>query len=421
MKLARVLLAFPLAHANIRGQSNEDQVQDQGMGNGGVKVEASATAFRKLAKVESGDASDPTDTGSSAKAASSGKKASTKADSSSDKAESSGKEEASTKADSKIGNIRDLLPAHAIPDLSSRNLQDVSTLESSPPTDYALSLTPKGYRSNLVIDAGINLSNLGLCDKPENTEACQLIFPPSKEFLEHSKVGVVFYGGALVDTRGYAPIAHQLSNRYGLPVVIPFFENNLAFEFGSCDTKKVELASRAFPQVQKWVLAGHSYGGTAAMSDLFTIVNKNGTETTAEHEATLDDIAGLVLIGSYVSQAVACGMVDFSDMDIPTANIYGELDLIVNQTNWEEGRALLPQNHTLSLPIFGGNHGQFGSYDDSGRFWQTDGIAAVPETLQHDMTVTGIMSVASRAGVRLPVKSEKKKKSMGKKSKKSKK
>ena len=75
-------------------------------------------------------------------------------------------------------------------------------------------------------------------------------------------------------------------------------------------------------------------------------------------------------------------MVDFSDMDIPTANMYGELDLvIVNQTNWEEGRALLSQNHTLlSLPIFGGNHGQFGSYDGSGRFWQTDGIATIPET-----------------------------------------
>ena len=155
------------------------------------------------------------------------------------------------------------------------------------------------------------------------------------------------------------------------------------------------------------------------MSDYFTIINKNGTKTTAEDEATLDDIAGLVLIGSYVRQDIGCGMVDFSDMDIPTANVYGELDLILNQTNWEEGRALLSQNHTLSLPIFGGNHGQFGSYDDSGRFWQTDGIATIPETLQHDMTVVGIMSVASRAGVPLPVKSQKNKKSMGKKSKKS--
>ena len=159
-----------------------------------------------------------------------------------------------------FSNIWDLLPAHAIPGLSSRHLQDVSDLESSPPTDYSLSLTPKGYRSNSVIDAGKNLSSLGLCNEPENTEACQIIFPPSKEFLEHSKIGVIFYGGGLVDTRGYSPIAHQLSNRYGLPVVIPFFENDLAFEFGSCDTKKVELASRAFPQVQKWILAGHSYG-----------------------------------------------------------------------------------------------------------------------------------------------------------------
>jgi len=316
-----------------------------------------------------------------------------------------------------------------IPDYSSsaqhlRTLQEDAADYSSPPTEYALSLTPEGYRPNFVIDAGLNLASLGLCNEPENIEACQIIFTPPKEFLEHdnSKVGVLFYGGAKVDPRAYSPIAHQLSDRYGLPVVIPFFEGNVAFDF-TCNLKRVELASQAFPHVKKWVLAGHSMGGIGAMSDLFTISNKNGTETY-EDEVTLDDIAGLVLIASYIRQDVGCGLVDFSEMDLPAAMIYCDLDGVLNQDNWEKGLPLLPQNDTLLLPIFGGNHGHFGSYDDSLRrtiFGQNDGNATIPETLQHDMAVMGIMSVASRAGVPLPSKSQKSEKSRSKKGKKSKK
>jgi hypothetical protein len=333
-----------------------------------------------------------------------------------------------------LSTIWDLLPLSNvrsrrsdIPDYSSPHLRTLQEIPdyASPPTQYAISLTPKGYRPKFVIDAGINLASLGLCNEPDNFEACQIIFTPPKEFLDNdnSKVGVLFYGGALVDPRGYSPIAHQISNRYGLPVVIPFFKDNIAFDF-TCNMKRVELASRAFPHVEKWVLAGHSMGGIGAMSDLFTIANKHGTETH-EDEVTMDDIAGLVLIASYIRQNVGCGMVDFSEMDLPAATVYGDLDGVINQENWDEGLPLLPQNGTLILPIFGGNHGNFGSYDYSLRkalLGQNDGNATIPETLQHDMTVMAIMSVASRAGVPLPIqrqKSDESKSAKGKKSRKS--
>jgi len=151
-----------------------------------------------------------------------------------------------------LSTIWDLLPLpnvgrrSDIPDYSSPHLRTLQGIPdySSPPTEYAISLTPKGYRPNFVIDSGINLAGLGLCNEPENFEACQIIFTPPKEFLEHdnSKVGVLFYGGALVDPRGYSPIAHQLSDRYGLPVVIPFFKDNIAFD-STCNLKRVELES----------------------------------------------------------------------------------------------------------------------------------------------------------------------------------
>ena len=286
---------------------------------------------------------------------------------------------------------------------------------TSPPTEYSISLTPKGYQPDFVIDIGRNLASLGLCDEEENSSKCQILFQPSGEF-EPSKLGVIFYGGALVDPRGYSPIAHQLSQRYGLPVSVPIFENDLAFDF-TCNTRKVEAAGRAFPLVEKWVLAGHSVGGIAAMTDLFTILNKNDTDIggvegsyNTTGSSSMDDIAGLALIGSYIRQDMGCGAVDFSGMDLPAASIFADLDGVINVMNWEKGQPLLPVNDTQRINIIGGTHGHFGSYDDSERrtlLGQIDGNATIPGTLQHDMTVATIVHVASRAGLPLPTKKQK--------------
>jgi hypothetical protein len=59
------------------------------------------------------------------------------------------------------------------------------------------------------------------------------------------------------------------------------------------------------------------------------------------------------------------------------------------------------------MTIMGGNHGNFGSYNDTERrtvLGQNDGNATIPPYLQLDMAVMGIMSVVSRAGVELPMK-----------------
>lgn len=297
----------------------------------------------------------------------------------------------------------------------------------SPPTPYAISLTPKGYQPDFAIHFGQTLSSLGQCNEIENTEACQILFYPSSSSSsssssskdndeeeyndrnEKSKVGVIFYGGGLVDPRSYSPIAHQLSHRYGIPTSIPIFANNLAFDFVDCDTQRVEMASHAFPHVQKWVLAGHSLGGVGAMGDLHTQLLREGKgDGTAVDSHS--SVGGLALIASYVNQDAGCGAVDFSNVTgLAFASVDANLDGVLNATLLEMGKSLLPAEDTLFLTVLGGNHGNFGSYDDTTRktvLGQNDGNATIPEYLQIDMTVMGIMSVVSRVGVSLPISQE---------------
>jgi pimeloyl-ACP methyl ester carboxylesterase len=210
--------------------------------------------------------------------------------------------------------------------------------------------------------------------------------------LDTAKLGVVFYGGALVDPRGYSPVAKMVSERYGMAVVIQIFEDDIPLKFGSCNTGRLDLASKEFPYIEKWVLVGHSLGGTAAMTDVWTLMNDTNR------------IAGLVLLASYIRDDIGCGEIDFSSTSMPMASVNASLDGVINATNFLAGQPLLPINDTFHMEILGGNHGHFGSYNDSERttlLGQMDGNATIPEKVQQDLAVGAIANVAARSGIPL--------------------
>lgn len=145
---------------------------------------------------------------------------------------------------------------------SSRHLQPPGALPdyTSPPLQVALNATPELYRSDDVVQLARDLDAAGNCTIDGNR--CQIPFPVNaNKFEGPSRVGVVFYNGGLVDPRGYSPIAALVNERYGMPVVLPIFDSDLPFAFGECDTGRLELAQAEFPEVEKWVLVGHSLGG----------------------------------------------------------------------------------------------------------------------------------------------------------------
>jgi pimeloyl-ACP methyl ester carboxylesterase len=107
------------------------------------------------------------------------------------------------------------------------------------------------------------------------------------------------------------------------------------------NTNAANTVIEAFPDIDAWVLAGHSLGGAAA-------------SIYAENHS--DEIAGLALWDSYPPDSA-----DLSDNDLDVISIYGTTDGTANTDNFEQKKPLLPQNTTY-VPIEGASHAQFGDY-----------------------------------------------------------
>ena len=281
---------------------------------------------------------------------------------------------------------------------ASRHLQTFTLPDyTSPPLEEALDATPDKYRSDAVIDFAREAASNNTCGSLDPS-ACQILFEPSSEFESYSSpsLGVLFYGGALVDPRAYSPVAKDLADRYGLAVSIPIFANDIAFV--GCTSNRLELASLAFPTVEKWVMAGHSMGGVGISSETWTALSTDSIDTV---DSLANKIGGLALLGSYVRQDVGCGPADFSQIPIPTASISAALDGIISEERMIASEKLLPRNDTFKMSIQGGNHGGFGSYDDSERkpiLGLIDGVSLIPRKIHQDLTVAAIVHVVSRTG-----------------------
>ena len=289
-----------------------------------------------------------------------------------------------------------LIPALLTGGLQSlRHLQQFTIPDyTSPPLDIAIEATPELFRDDAYLNKTRDMiGSDGTCN--DDITGCQILFPPAPEAVESgtAKLGVLFYGGGLVDPRSYSIIAKKLSDVHGLAVAIPIFTSDLAYSDCS-GTNRLSLAASAFPDVEKWILAGHSFGGIGAQVDLWNARNE-----------TDSDIGGLVLMGSYIRQDLGCGAIDFSQTNIPMASVSGELDGIVNRTRFDLGQEFLSTNDTFLLDVMGGNHGYFGHYNYTLRtpiLGQNDGDALIPRGIQIDLSIMAIMHVASRMGLPLP-------------------
>jgi hypothetical protein len=283
---------------------------------------------------------------------------------------------------------------------------------TSPALPDAIAATPEPFRDDGVVQQARDAARAGTCNA--TAHQCMIPFaPPPGAFEEESPtIGVVLYGGGLVDPRSYSVLASRLANRYGFAVFIPIFASDVPFV--PCESGRPQVAARLLPSVQKWIIMGHSFGGTAAVADLWAIASgASGTANASSASAgtvppTLDQISGLVLLASYVSPIAGCAAdIDFSAARIPVALVTASNDHIMNRTRWEEGRALVPENGTLYLDVLGGNHGGFGSYDASGRVpvlgpAQQDGPMLIDPAVQWDLSVAAAANVASLSGADLP-------------------
>ncbi|HSN73905.1 MAG TPA: alpha/beta hydrolase, partial [Anaerolineae bacterium] len=176
----------------------------------------------------------------------------------------------------------------------------------------------------------------------ESDAAVQVTTEPWYTFQptgDSRSTGLIFYPGGRVDPRSYAPPARALAEQ-GYPVVIVPMPLNLAV-FGA---DKAADVIAAMPEVDNWVIAGHSLGGSMAA----TFINRNP-----------DAIDGLALWASYPA-----GSDDLSGRsDLAATSIYGTADGVAAMEDVLAGQPLLPAA-TVWAPIEGGNHAQFGWYGE---------------------------------------------------------
>jgi predicted esterase len=167
----------------------------------------------------------------------------------------------------------------------------------------------------------------------EVTEEPWLTFAPTQSIPD---TGFIFYPGGRIDPQGYAPLMNAIASN-GYLVVVPEMPLNIAaFRPNVAD----EIASH-YPDIGRWVIGGHSVGGTMA------------AQYASTHGEVVD---GLDIWASYPADNA-----DLSSSDIPVALIYGSRDPRVNDSSLSERRRLLPDD-TSYTRIDGGDHHQFGTY-----------------------------------------------------------
>ena len=166
-------------------------------------------------------------------------------------------------------------------------------------------------------------------------------------------VGFIFYPGGRVDPRAYAGLMRSIAED-GYLVVVPSMPINMAI----FNTNAANRIIAAHPEITRWVIGGHSVGGTSAA--IYTSSNP-------------DQVAGLAIWSSYPANNS-----DISDLDLPVILLYGSNEIRVTDESVGARQHLLPPN-TVYIKIEGGDHHQFGAY----QLTTEEDLATISRAAQH--------------------------------------
>jgi len=171
-------------------------------------------------------------------------------------------------------------------------------------------------------------------------------------------VGIIFYPGGRVDARSYSVICRALAEQGYLVVLVPVRLNLAFFEINAADP-----VFAAHPQIQHWVVAGHSLGGVAA----------------AIFVGGHPPVEGLIFLASYPADD------SLKNSGLHVLSIYGS-NYMAGEQKFVETSTLNPAD-TQYVVIEGGNHAQFGDYGPQ----PGDNEATISRAEQQSQTVQAIV------------------------------
>lgn len=176
-----------------------------------------------------------------------------------------------------------------------------------------------------------------------------------------SEHGFIFYPGAKVDEKAYAPILDELSQA-GICCVLV----KMPYHMAVLDADAAEPIMQELTDVDRWYIGGHSLGGAMAAG------------FSAEHES---ELSGLILLAAYPTDALDT---------LPVLSLYGSEDGVLNRGKYENSIALA--SNLTEYVIEGGNHAGFGNYGAQ----KGDGKAEISEEEQWQETVDYILNFMRR-------------------------
>lgn len=200
-------------------------------------------------------------------------------------------------------------------------------------------------------------------DGPDDGVVVRQLTDGSVAFVAHEPVaGMVFYPGGNVEPEAYAPLL-TLCARAGVTAVLV----RPPLRFALLDIDAASDAMAEFPDIDRWLLAGHSLGGVAACEHL------------AQHADSYDAI---VLLASFPNA-------DLRAYTGTVLQLVGTEDGILSRGAYDEARELLPEG-AREQAIEGGNHAQFGNYGEQ----KGDGAARISREEQQTETAAAIANLA---------------------------
>ena len=183
-----------------------------------------------------------------------------------------------------------------------------------------------------------------------------IVFEPAEP-----QAGIVFYPGGKVQAEAYAPLMQDLAKRGFVSVIVP-----MPFDLAVFNVDGASGIQEQIPSVQKWILMGHSLGGSMAATYI------DG------HSESWD---GLVLLASYSTS-------DLTDNNLEVICIRGSEDGVLNEQAYADNQSNLSHD-ALESVIQGGNHAQFGDYGAQ----EGDGEPSISSEEQQKLTADEIAQV----------------------------
>ena len=182
-------------------------------------------------------------------------------------------------------------------------------------------------------------------------------------------MGLIIHPGGNCDPRAYAPIAQAIASEGYLVAIIPM--PNCISMGGHDRTARV---IEDFGEIEKWVLAGHSVGGTSI----------------AWYTHEYGGIEGLVILAG-----LGHNLYTLDDThNVKVLSLYGEKDTHLTLEMIMDRADFLPADTTY-IPIEGGNHTQFGWLDPTPypEHFDGDGPADITYQQQQDIVVEYILDL----------------------------